>query len=138
MNSTKIICWNCRGVSARDTSSRVFRLIRSHKPVVVCLVETRANADRLDLFCRKVSKNWDWAAILSDGFSGGLIVLWHKSIGVVSPISVSKRALHIIISTNSSKTFLISAIYNSSRFRISASFGMSSLNSLPFIFPGSS
>ncbi|XP_039130894.1 uncharacterized protein LOC120267295 [Dioscorea cayenensis subsp. rotundata] len=79
--------------------------------------ETRANADRLARFCRKVSKHWDWAAILSDGFSGGIIVLWHKSVGVVTPVSVSKRALHIIITNNSSKTFLISVIYNSSRFR---------------------
>lgn len=91
MITTKIICWNCSGISAGDTSSRVLRLIRTHKPVVVCLVETRANFDRVDRFYRKISKNWDWATILSDGFLGGIFVLWHRSIGIITPIAVSKR-----------------------------------------------
>ncbi|XP_039123479.1 uncharacterized protein LOC120260105 [Dioscorea cayenensis subsp. rotundata] len=115
MNTTKLICWNYRGISSRDTSSRVFRIIQSHKPAVVCLVETRADSDRLDRFCRKIPKTWDWAAVLANGFSGGIIVMWHKSIGRVSPIAVSRRALHIIITDNSSNAFLISVVYNSYR-----------------------
>lgn len=110
MNTTKIICWNYRGISMRDTSSRVFRLMRTHKLVVVCLVETRANSDRLDRFCRKMPKNWDWAAMLSNGFYGGIITFWHKSNGRVSPMVVSRRALHIIITNTSSNAFLISVI----------------------------
>lgn len=81
MNSAKIICWNCRGISSRDTSSRVFRLIRTFKLVLVCLVETRADSGRVDRFCRKLPKHWEWAAILADGFSGGIIVLWYTGIG---------------------------------------------------------
>lgn len=116
MIMTKIICWNCRGISSGDTSSRILRLIRTLKPAVICLVETRANEDRFIRFCRKVPKCWDCAAFLSDGFSGGIIVLWHKSIGTVTPVAVSRRALHIVISFDSSKTFLISMVYNSTRF----------------------
>lgn len=98
MHYAKIICWNCRGISAIDTSSRVLCLIRKFNPIIVSLVETRANSDRVDRFCKKVPKHWEWAAILADGFSGGIFVLWNKAIGMVTPIAVSRRALHIIIS----------------------------------------
>lgn len=117
MNTAKIICWNCRGISAAGTFSRVLRLIRIYKPDIVCIVETRTDSDRVDRFCRKIPKHWDWAAILSIGFSGGIIVLWHKSLGTASPVAVSNRALHIIISFDSHKNFFISVIYNSTRLR---------------------
>ncbi|XP_039118470.1 uncharacterized protein LOC120254421 [Dioscorea cayenensis subsp. rotundata] len=108
---------NCRGISAIDTSSGVLRLIRKFNPIIVCLVETHANSDRVDRFCNKVPKHWEWTAILANGFSGGIFVLWNKAIGKVTPIVVSRRVLHIIISSASSKSFIISVVYNSVRFQ---------------------
>lgn len=49
-----------------------------------------------------------------DGFSGGIMVLWNKSIGQVTLVAVSRRALHFIISSDSTNSFLVSVIYNSS------------------------
>ncbi|XP_039118690.1 uncharacterized protein LOC120254702 [Dioscorea cayenensis subsp. rotundata] len=117
MNYAKIICWNCRGISARDTSARVFRFIKKFKPQVVCLIETRANLERLDRFCKKVPNQWGWAVILADGYSGGIIVLWNTVIGQVTPLAFSRHALHLVVSSALSKTFLISVIYNSLRWR---------------------
>lgn len=74
MGRTNIICWNCRGILARDTSSRVFHLIRTYKPLLVCLVETRANLDIADRFSKRISRNWDWETILVDGYLGGIFV----------------------------------------------------------------
>ncbi|XP_039146767.1 uncharacterized protein LOC120284004 [Dioscorea cayenensis subsp. rotundata] len=108
MDNPNIICWNCRGISSKATSDRVRFLIRSHRPKIICLVETRANADRTYRFCSKISKNWEWAAILADGFSGGIIVLWDKFLGYVTPIAVSRRDLHLVISTNNSFNWVIS------------------------------
>lgn len=115
MNNPKIMCWNCKEISASKTSTRVIHLIRSHHPVVVCLVETRANSNRVDHFCSKIPQNWEWAALLANGFSGGIIVLWNKALGLVSPITVSRRALHLIISPYHSTNWIISVIYNSNR-----------------------
>lgn len=115
MDNPNIICWNCRGISSKATSDRVRFLIRSHRPKIICLVETRANADRTYRFCSKISKNWEWAAILADGFSGGIIVLWDKFLGYVTPIAVSRRDLHLVISTNNSFNWVLSVIYNSTR-----------------------
>lgn len=51
---TKFICWNCRGVSSRDTTSRVLHLMNKFRPTLICLVETRTNDDRLQRFCAKL------------------------------------------------------------------------------------
>lgn len=115
MINKKILCWNCRGILASETSARLFHLIRSHRPALVCLVETRANSPRVDKFCKNISRSWNWTALLADGFSGGIIVLWRKSLGVVSPVAVSRRALHLVISPSSSITLLISVVYNANR-----------------------
>lgn len=74
MSTAKILFWNCRGISARDTYSTVLRLIKTLNPVLVCLVETQANSEHLDRFCNKIPWRWQWATILSDRFSGGIIV----------------------------------------------------------------
>lgn len=71
--SAKIICWNCRGISARDTCSRILHFIRKDKPWIICLLETRANDDRVDRFCSKLPRCWEWAAILAEGYSGALL-----------------------------------------------------------------
>lgn len=115
--SAKIICWNCRGISARDTCSRILHFIRKDKPWIICLLETRANHDRVDRFCSKLPRCWEWAAILAEGYSSGIIVLWNCRIGLATPVAVSRRALHLILSPVSSKVSILSFVYNSYRLR---------------------
>lgn len=112
--SPKIMCWNCRGILAYETFTRVLHLIRSHRPVIVCLVKTRANSERVDCFCSKIPRHWEWAALLANGYSGGIIVMWNKEFGHVALFAVNK-ALHLIISPYPSSIFIISIIYNSNR-----------------------
>lgn len=45
----------------------------------------------------------------------GIIVIWKKSIGRVTPLAVIRRALHLIISPNPDSSYMISIIYNSHR-----------------------
>lgn len=78
-------------------------------------METRANKDRVNRFCAKLPHCWKWAPILADIFSGRIIVIWNSSIGLVSPIAVSRRALHLIISFDSSGSWIIFVVYNFSR-----------------------
>lgn len=115
MISAKILYWNNRAIMAHDTSARVLRLIRKCRPLVVCLVKTRANTNRVDCFYAKLPRSCYWAIILPWGFSGGIIVLWNKIVGWVSPISVSRRALHLIISSDSLANWIMLAIYNSTQ-----------------------
>lgn len=111
----KIICWNCRGISSRDISNQIQRFIRHDKPHLLCLVETRADSSRVDHFAIKLPRNWKWAAILAYGYSRGIIVIWNNRVGQVSPIAISRRALHLIISPDQTHNWLVSVIYNGTR-----------------------
>lgn len=54
-----VICWNCRGLSNLVTRNCIKDLLNKHKPQILCLVETRANEDRVLRFCNRMSKCWD-------------------------------------------------------------------------------
>lgn len=95
-----ILCWNCRGISSGDTSTRLKRLIKKYSPTIAYL----------DHFCSKITHLWDWAAILAEGMSGGIIVLWRKDIGRVTPLAVTRKALYLIISSNPSSNHIVSVI----------------------------
>ncbi|XP_039130949.1 uncharacterized protein LOC120267377 [Dioscorea cayenensis subsp. rotundata] len=110
-----------QGISARDTSNQVTKLIRKHKLSMICLSEMRADETRVNLFCRRLPSSWDWTAILAEGYSGGILVAWQKSLCKVTPIAISRRALHLIISSDHMGNCIISVIYNSSHFHTQCS-----------------
>lgn len=113
-----LICWNCRGFSNRDTSSRIKFLMKKIKPLIFCLVETRADNGRLDKFCCKLSNHWAWAAIVADGYSGGILVFWQKHLGKVTPLVKSRYVLHLVITNSKNESWVLSTVYNSSHIRV--------------------
>lgn len=52
-------------------------------------------------------------SFIADGYSGGIITLWRKGTCPVTPIVKSKHILHLVLSTPSLDTWIISVIYNS-------------------------
>ncbi|KAJ0967195.1 hypothetical protein J5N97_024112 [Dioscorea zingiberensis] len=140
MEALKIVCWNCRGSASSKTVGRIRALIRDLHPDIICLVETRADENRALKFCRKFAKAWEWAAIPSIGMSGGIITLWNKRVGQVTPIAQSQFALHLIISSELPKEWIFTTIYNSQSSHIQRDLWhdltvLSSLN-LPWILTG--
>ncbi|XP_039145509.1 uncharacterized protein LOC120282722 [Dioscorea cayenensis subsp. rotundata] len=135
-----MVCWNCRGVSSPDTTSRILYLLKKLKPAIFCLVETRANDNRLQRFCSKIKDPWKWVAVLAEGFSGGIIIIWNKNIGVVTPLVSSRYALHLVVTASNSNSWILSTIYNSNvihnqRLLWKELSGMNSLN-LPWVIMG--
>lgn len=114
-DNLKCLGWNCRGVSGFDKLNRIRRLIGTLQLDLVALVETRADENRVARFCSKFAKNWNWAAVAAEGYSGGIIVLWQKRIGFVTPLIHSRRALHLIISSSSNVHWLLTVVYNAQR-----------------------
>lgn len=112
---TKIVCWNCRGVSSQDTTSRIFHLMKKIKPIIFYLVETRADDDRINRFYSKLGKKWNWVFIIAEGLSGGIIVIWNKNISYVTPMARSRYALHLVITINPTNSWIMSIVYNSIR-----------------------
>lgn len=113
MNMINLMCWNCRGVPSRDTTSQIFQMLKDLKPLILCLVETRTDKVRLDRLCAKVGRKWCWATIEVEGYLGAIIAIWKKHIGLVTPIVKSRYALHLVISTVENKDLMLSVIYNS-------------------------
>lgn len=114
MDSIKLICWKCRGVSGSDTTSQIKQMMRKSKPHIICLVETRANENRLNRFVSTIDHKWGWAAIEANGYSGGIIAIWQRQIGLVTPVARSRYALHLVISAGSHSDWVLSIIFNSS------------------------
>lgn len=85
-NTSKLVCWNCRGISGRDTSSCVRYMMKKINPIIFCLVETREDNGRINNFCSKLGHKWAWAAIVAGGYSGGIIVIWKKQVGKITPL----------------------------------------------------
>ncbi|KAJ0964644.1 hypothetical protein J5N97_025782 [Dioscorea zingiberensis] len=79
---------------------------------MICLVKTRANEPRIRKFCKKFKRKWEWAACPANGYSGGIIILWKKDLGQVTPLCFSRNVMHIIASDGVFKTWLISIVYN--------------------------
>ncbi|KAJ0960379.1 hypothetical protein J5N97_001796 [Dioscorea zingiberensis] len=121
MNTLKILCWNCRGSSNPKTLNRIKSLIRRCQPDLVCLVETRADSNRIDNFCKKFNKGWHWAGIPSQGMSGGIVTLWKQRVGMVTPLATTKLCLHLIISSENPREWVLSVVYNAQSIQIQRS-----------------
>lgn len=93
------------------TQDRIHDAIRRLNPKLLCLVETKTDIVRTQRFCNTLSKHWDWVAIPSRGLSGGIIVLWRRDLGSVTPVANSHFVLHLVISSNNVH-WILSVIYN--------------------------
>lgn len=114
--------------------------MKKFRPTLICLVVTRANDDWLQRFCAKLKSQWKWAAILAEGFFGGIITIWNHKLGYVTPLVRSRFALHLVMTTGLNMNWIILAIYNSNSFQGQRRLwyelsGMNSLN-LPWILMG--
>ncbi|KAJ0965278.1 hypothetical protein J5N97_026416 [Dioscorea zingiberensis] len=108
----RVLQWNCRGASGRDTVDRIQWMLNNLDVTILCLVETRADNERISRFCEKFKRKWEWAAIPAMGYSGGIIILWKKNIGKATPIAISRYALHLILTLDDESTWIISTVYN--------------------------
>lgn len=107
-----IFSWNYRGLSNLNTMNRIKDLMEKKHPDFICLVKTKTNPSRIQCFYSHLKCNWEWTAVPSTGLFGGILVLWNASVGKVTPVAISRLALHMVISSNN-KTWILTTIYNS-------------------------
>ncbi|KAJ0963753.1 hypothetical protein J5N97_028875 [Dioscorea zingiberensis] len=118
MNTLKILCWNCRGSSNPGTLRRIKAFMLTNQVDIVCLVETRADVNRANKFCSKFSMDWQWAAIPAQVLSGGIVTLWKQRVGMVTPLAITRFSLHLIISVENPKEWILSVIYKAQNIQI--------------------
>lgn len=102
-----------QGIPNRDHVNFNFYMINQVNPGLFCLVETRANQERILRFCKELGNNWKWAGIQSHGFSGGIITFWHLYMGDVIPTSMSRYVFHLVILFQERTRLIICPVCNS-------------------------
>ncbi|KAK4383569.1 putative mitochondrial protein [Sesamum angolense] len=74
------LCWNCQGLWGLGKCRGLKNLVRTHHPSLVFLAETKCNNSRIEYVKQKL--DWFGFGVPSKGKSGGLALLWDKSVSV--------------------------------------------------------
>ncbi|KAJ1388113.1 Endonuclease/exonuclease/phosphatase [Sesbania bispinosa] len=75
------LSWNCRGLSVSSTISELKELCSKYKPSLVFLSETRATGNKVEAVKRQLRfQHCFWIDLI--GLSGGLCILWSRSLKV--------------------------------------------------------
>ncbi|KAL0460647.1 UNVERIFIED_CONTAM: hypothetical protein Slati_0691900 [Sesamum latifolium] len=75
-----MIAWNCRGLGAAATIRKLGDIVRDERPLLVFLSKTKCGKFRID--CIKERLGMFGVGIPAKGKSGGLALLWDKSVCV--------------------------------------------------------
>ena len=108
----KIISWNTRGLGSRKKRRVVKDFLRSEKPDIVMIQETKkAECDRRFVGSVWTARNKEWAVLPACGASGGILVMWdskklHSEEVVLGSFSVSVK-----FAVDGSEQFWLSAVY---------------------------
>ncbi|KAL0453409.1 UNVERIFIED_CONTAM: hypothetical protein Slati_1319000 [Sesamum latifolium] len=79
-SSMILISWNCQGLGTPCTVHTLGELLRAHRPSLVFLAETKCKKDRIEsIKCRFDLFGF---CVEPQGRSGGLVLLWDKSVSV--------------------------------------------------------
>ncbi|KAL0301821.1 UNVERIFIED_CONTAM: putative mitochondrial protein [Sesamum radiatum] len=92
-----VLSWNCQGIGTPWTVHSLREMVRSLNPELVFLMETKCNSYRIETIKRTLDMNG--LAVDSIGRSGGLALLWKKSVNVVIQ-SYSNRHIDALIQSN--------------------------------------
>lgn len=101
-----------QGLTNGNIFNCILKIIKAHKPSFVCLVETRLDESRVLQFVSSFRHVWEWATIPSLGYSGGIIILKRRLLGIITPPAISKRCLHLVIYSQFFVSWIMSMVYN--------------------------
>ncbi|XP_060959161.1 uncharacterized protein LOC115699843 [Cannabis sativa] len=103
-----LICWNARGLGNPRAFNWLSDMIKSHKPVLIFLMETRLKPNLVDRF--KALLGFDFGLEISrQYFGGGLLLLWKADISK----HFTWKLLHDIYYNASHLPWLIMGDFNS-------------------------
>ena len=78
---SRMISWNVRGINDRDKRTLLKSFLRDWKCDLVCLLETKMeDVSLLDVRALWGIQSVDFAALNAVGLSGGVLVMWDKSV----------------------------------------------------------
>ncbi|KAK4492627.1 hypothetical protein RD792_003445 [Penstemon davidsonii] len=106
----KILTWNCRGAGSDNFRTTFNDLVKTHKPDIVFLLETKVSEERAET----ISLGLGFTGVCrapTEGRGGGIWMLWRKEETRVDILNVDPQAIHGIIGGNLNGGWLCSGIY---------------------------
>ncbi|GLT96466.1 hypothetical protein SLE2022_140850 [Rubroshorea leprosula] len=101
----KVISWNSRGVLYRPFKRKVKELLRSHKPDIICFMETKVEFGSGALyFMRRYGYSLQFQ-VPASGFAGGLWLFWKGTVQL-SVIFSTNQAVQCLVLFRGSSLFL--------------------------------
>ncbi|CAM8921455.1 unnamed protein product [Rhodiola kirilowii] len=85
----KTLCWNCRGLGQLRSVHSLSEMVRSNKPRIVALIETKVDSIELEGIRRKLGFA-NGFSVEREGLAGGLVIWWKKELSL-SVMSYSRH-----------------------------------------------
>ena len=110
-----IIVWNCRGALKPSFQKHVGKLVRTHNPTILVIMETRVGGGRAKAIIHRLP--FDGSVHTETiGFTGGLWMLWDSDRVDVTPLADTEQEIHATVKVrNSNSSWLLTAVYASPR-----------------------
>lgn len=107
-----IFSWNCQGAASPRFCRALASFIQGYKPEIIVLVEPRISGSQADHAIRKIGYAHSHR-VESQGFSGGIWILWKPSV-TVEALFNHRQFIHVkITSVATNKSCFYTAVYGS-------------------------
>jgi hypothetical protein len=106
----KILAWNCRGLARGPTIRALRALIRTHRPDLLFLSETKVVCTRFQPYLFGLGFS-AWLEVPPSGFQEGLYMAWKQGVDV-EPVRINRNCIScLVFSEPSSSPWLLSGVY---------------------------
>ena len=107
----KIINWNTRGLGSKKKRRVVKDFLRSEKPDVVMIQETKkTECDRRFVGSVWIARNKDWAALPMSG-AGGILIIWDSKKLRREEVVLDSFSVSIKFALDGCESLWLSAVY---------------------------
>lgn len=98
----------------RETRLHVKEMIKTHKPAILALLETRLHSSRIMPFLRNTGFT-DMLVVESLGFMGGIWLLWDCHRVEVEPLVLGDQIISAVVQDPFGPSWILSIVYASPR-----------------------
>ncbi|XP_028113727.1 uncharacterized protein LOC114311755 [Camellia sinensis] len=112
MDLLKLLFWNCRGAGNKIFKRNLVEIIRSHKPEILILMETKVAFSRMGNFFNRLGFT---ASTIVDPVSrvSGFWIVWYTNHVNVKASSVGSQDIHTTVHKKDYEEWVLVAVYAS-------------------------
>lgn len=105
-----ILVWNCRGAGSPQTLYHIVDMIKTYKPSIVALLETRVPSRKLKPILDRSSLA-NFIAVEACGFADGIWLGWDDTVVTLELVSYNAQVLNVLTKAVQGRVWFLSIIY---------------------------